>query len=82
MESGLLQSVAWHFILFLSGWKITKRAILSSQQSFIDAGLKGNDMGRADRPLVSFDKFHQFNFFRLPNHLVLFLPLFFSFCQL
>ena len=56
MELGLLPSIAWYTILFLSGWKITKKAILSSRQSFIDAGLKGNDMGRADRPLVCLNK--------------------------
>ena len=38
--------------IFILGWKISERAISSAKQSFIDAGLKGNDMGRADRPLV------------------------------
>ena len=52
MELGLVPWVAWYTFIFLSGWKITKRAILASRESFIQAGLKGNDMGRADRPEV------------------------------
>lgn len=44
--------VAVYPVIFILGWKISERAISTSKESFINAGLKGNDMGRADRPLV------------------------------
>lgn len=44
----------WYIFIFITGWQVTKRAILASRVSFIQAGLKGNDMGRANRPEVSF----------------------------
>ena len=42
----------WYPISFILGWKLTEKGIAAAAPSFIAAGLKGNDMGRADRPEV------------------------------
>ena len=54
MESLSATLIVWYFIVLILGWQISKRAILASRASFIAAGLKGNDMGREDRPEVAF----------------------------
>ena len=47
-------ALLWYPLAFVLGWKITSRAICAAAPSFIQAGLKGNDMGRKDRPEVFF----------------------------
>ena len=47
-------ALLWYPLAFVLGWKITSRAIFAAAPSFIQAGLKGNDMGRKDRPEVFF----------------------------
>jgi len=53
MESLSATLIVWYFVVLILGWQISKRAILASRTSFIAAGLKGNDMGREDRPEVA-----------------------------
>ena len=45
-------TMMWYPVAFLLGWQITAKGIKTASESFIAAGLKGNDMGREDRPLV------------------------------
>ena len=82
MESALLPWVAWYSVIFYAGWKVTKAAILSSRELFIKAGLKGNDMGRAERPEVfwkkNFKKTKVRLFLRSPNRWAWFRQLCFS----
>ena len=52
MESLSATLIVWYLIVLVLGWQISRRAILVSRASFIAAGLKGNDMGREDRPEV------------------------------
>ena len=52
MESLSATLIVWYLIVLILGWQISRRAILASRASFIAAGLKGNDMGREDRPEV------------------------------
>ena len=56
-------AVLWYPLAFVLGWKITSRAICAAAPSFIQAGLKGNDMGRKDRPEV----FCKINCYKIKN---------------
>lgn len=66
-------TIIWYPIAFVLGWQLTARGINAASSSFIQAGLKGNDMGRADRPEVNFSLYKirlNYIFIRYPNRWV------------